>query len=298
MLKLLLIQTVPAHHYHFLQHLLKVKKVWVSDLYSKKKDKYFGAFIVLEKNGNFYNLQLSFPKTKLKTIDEKFVFDSFNTRGDEEYHESTTTEKNDTKYINLEEKKIQQLEIEKLKSEKRLLQEKAHKDQLTRAYNRHKFDEDIKEIEAQGILKNISIAFIDGDKFKSINDIYGHQVGDDVLVLITNCIFDVIRNKSINLYRYGGEEFILISLEKEKNTIEIVELIRKKVSESFIENNNKKICITISAGVAFGKNHNNMTSLVEKADILVYSAKENGRNRIEIENDNKSDQQEIEELQW
>ncbi len=274
----------------FMQHILKTKKVWVHDLHSKKKEKTFGAFVVLEKNGNYYNLQLSFSKTKMKTIDEKYVFDSFFERIEEpEKSKSTDTSETETetKFINLEEKKVSSSEIEKLKKEKRLLEEQANKDKLTRSYNRHKFDTDIQNIDSNNILNDVTIAFIDGDKFKAINDTYGHQVGDFVLTSLVDCIFRSIRDRKINVYRYGGEEFILISLEGQIETVEIVELIRESVENATFEKDGQNIKFTISSGVAFGENHERAQDVIKSADELVYRAKEKGRNRVEIEDGKK-----------
>jgi len=120
--------------------------------------------------------------------------------------------------ISVEEIEKQKQKIRKLEKEQRLLQDKAYKDALTRAFNRNKFDEDIEKIE----LKNTIVAFLDGDKFKNINDTYGHDTGDEVLKMLVNKIFEGIRNKKITLYRYGGEEFIILSTEDKKETLQVL----------------------------------------------------------------------------
>ena len=259
----------------FLQQIGKLKKVYIKDLYSKKKDKTFGAFIKFKKNGNFLNLELDFS-SKIKTIDEKYYFDSFNLSAKEEKPQVSNG------YIDVNQVDIHSQQLNQLTEEKRMLEDKAYKDPLTRSFNRQKFEEDVSKIMSNNLLDRVILGFVDGDKFKSVNDTYGHQAGDEILKLIVNNILEVIRPKSINLYRYGGEEFCIISLEDEATTLNTLEEIRIKQQQSIIDFQNQKIGITLSIGVDYGKNHNDFQSLLKGADDMVYQAKENGRNRIEI----------------
>jgi len=182
----------------------------------------------------------------------------------------------------------QKTKNEELKLENKRLYDKAYKDALTRAWNRNKLEEFKQELKD---ISNLIVAFVDGDKFKSVNDTYGHDVGDIAIKSIVNNIFNFIRdNKNIEVYRFGGEEFLIVSSDTEENTLTILERIRHYAEttkyytfEDKDKNIKKDLYITLSIGVAFGKNHKNFDELVKAADNMVYKAKENGRNRVEIE---------------
>lgn len=106
----------------------------------------------------------------------------------------------------IESKKVA-VENEKLVRENRAIQDEAYKDALTRVFNRKKFDIDFPE---DCNVSELTLAFIDGDKFKSVNDTYGHDCGDAVLKMMADTVFNSIRELDIEFYRYGGEEFIIV----------------------------------------------------------------------------------------
>jgi len=173
--------------------------------------------------------------------------------------------------------------IETLDKERRLLEENGFKDQLTRAYNRKKLYVDIEEY----TLNNTNpyyLSFIDGDKFKSINDTYGHQAGDEVLKRMVDIMFQVLSDEEVNggVYRFGGEEFILIIFdEKKSSVIGILNEIKDAIENTVVEHKEDKIKFTISVGSSKLQENQSLQELIEIADQLVYKAKENGRNRIE-----------------
>lgn len=251
----------------FVRALIKHKKIYFEELTSSKGKK-FGAFLTIKKNKGYYNIELSFPK---KEVDEKT--------------KEITKEIYKNAGIDIE-KIILKREVEKLREERRLLQEAALKDRLTRAYNRSAFEEDIKKL---NVLKNkisLNIAFIDGDKFKRVNDTYGHQMGDEVLKIIINKIFETVREYGFpcRVYRYGGEEFVIMARDVDDNTFySFLETIRQKLENHQYDYNGQKFIVTTSIGWIDKESFNksiNVEEAVKKADEAVYIAKETGRNKI------------------
>lgn len=151
------------------------------------------------------------------------------------------------------------------------LENKLHYDSLTSAYSREKLDNDLEEQKSFGI---ISVAFIDIDNFKKINDEYGHDTGDWVLsVFVKTTIED-----GINIYRFGGDEFIITSYMTPKNLYD--RLIYK--TENFKYETKKQLGygVSISCGIVHTHCFNNET--IKRADELMYSIKKTGKNLIKI----------------
>lgn len=151
-------------------------------------------------------------------------------------------------------------------------------DPLTSTFNRNYLEELLHVIN----LKNYSIAVLDLDKFKSINDIYGHQAGDFILVQASKIFKSSIKASDI-LVRYGGEEFLLLIHNKDGSALEICEKIREKVmnGEYFYEGNEIKLSVSIGLHI-HPSLEKNIHEAIKTADKMLYLAKKNGRNRIEI----------------
>lgn len=152
---------------------------------------------------------------------------------------------------------------------------------FTRQYHESKFEELINDSKQNN--ECFSILMMDIDKFKNINDTYGHKKGDDVLKFIGVALKNTARNTDI-VSRYGGEEFcVLLKNTTQDQAYKIAEKFRKSISSL-------EICgidypITVSIGIYhFTNNNENKEELVEKADQALYYAKENGRNRTVIWN--------------
>lgn len=164
--------------------------------------------------------------------------------------------------------------------------EKAYSDPLTGLNNRAAFDKSIEqEIDlAQRHDHTLSLMMLDLDRFKQINDNYGHIVGDAVLKSFADCIIECMRSSDI-VFRYGGEEFvILLRNTKIAGAQLLAERMRKNVEEMKFDYNNIKLNISVSIGLAELQEGDDRLKLVERADTLLYKAKEGGRNRVEIEN--------------
>ena len=125
---------------------------------------------------------------------------------------------------------------------------------------------------------NITVIIIDIDKFKSINDTYGHNVGDSVLVELSSLVKERIVDEDI-LVRWGGEEFVVVVYTEDLNvTQNIAEELRKAIEE-FEFSTVKKV--TASFGVSKAKNEDeSFSDIFEKADKALYDAKQLGRNRV------------------
>lgn len=166
------------------------------------------------------------------------------------------------------------------------LKEIAIRDPLTNAYNRRYILDRMNQITEnyKRVKKVFSIAVIDIDFYKRVNDLYGHQAGDHVLVEIVTIINETIRTYDI-LGRYGGEEFVLIFPDTGKEeAYNVVQRILNKVREhSFLYEDNTIKC-TFSTGIADASEIDienfNIKDLIKMADKRLYMAKNTGRNRI------------------
>lgn len=158
------------------------------------------------------------------------------------------------------------------------MEESAIRDSLTGVYNRKVMaklvDENKKFINTEN---DISIIMFDLDYFKKVNDTYGHDVGDQVLVGICQYIPTLLAEEDI-LIRWGGEEFIIVVNRNLEKTSEVAEQIRKGIEE----NEKLPIKVTVSMGVAQYKK-DNYEHTVKAADEALYRAKGLGRNRVELE---------------
>ena len=157
----------------------------------------------------------------------------------------------------------------------------AYTDSLTNIYNRlhfaHFLDAEIDRVKRYG--GKFSIIFFDLDRFKEINDNYGHLTGDDILEQVTELVSKTNRNADI-FARYGGEEFIILTPETDLSGA----LIHAERLRNDIEKFEFKTVghITSSFGVAeFNAEKDDVDELLARADKALYMAKEYGRNRVE-----------------
>jgi len=179
--------------------------------------------------------------------------------------------------------------------------EQGYQDGLTNAYNRRYLNDRLKHEVSRCLRKKTDLAclFIDIDFFKKINDNYGHQVGDAVLVKLVALMKEEVRASDI-VARYGGEEFTIILPDTGIQLAhEIAERIRYKVENQKLILNEKPVNITVSIGIASLNQIKSQTNadnkdalhitekyldklLIGKADEALYQAKQAGRNRVVI----------------
>jgi diguanylate cyclase (GGDEF)-like protein len=156
---------------------------------------------------------------------------------------------------------------------------KAHTDTLTSLWNhgyfQYRLDEELLKAKSDNCV--LSILMVDLDDFKKFNDTYGHIQGDDALKKIAETFKENFRQRDI-VCRYGGEEFsVILPLTQRNEAYELAEKLRKNLAEKDILNNK----FTISIGLAsFPQDGLEKEILLRKADVALYKAKREGKNRI------------------
>lgn len=173
---------------------------------------------------------------------------------------------------------VTNIELQK-KFEERLLNI-ARMDELTKIYNRRYFNE-VMEHEISNVNRYnypLTIILYDIDKFKNINDMYGHTRGDEILIELATFVQQHIRENDI-LARWGGEEFaVILPHTDENNAVHVAEKLREGIeSHIFCEN----LQITCSFGVAHYMMGETLDDLFRRTDNALYKAKNLGRNRVE-----------------
>lgn len=169
--------------------------------------------------------------------------------------------------------------IRKQKQSDSNLSKLATTDTLTELPNRDSFINNINQAILKNINSSFSIIFLDIDYFKSINDIYGHEVGDKVLNLFSDSIQNLLSPGDI-LSRFGGDEFVL--LLKNDNQINdvtsVITRLSKELDTSFMIDNNE-IFVSASIGASnYPNDGSTAKQLLKNADIAMYAAKQSGRN--------------------
>lgn len=158
-------------------------------------------------------------------------------------------------------------------------------DDLTGVYNKKAFYEKLREMVAFGnrYSRGFSVAVLDIDHFKHVNDRFGHQVGDFLLKSFAKFLEVNVREVD-RLFRIGGEEFAILIFEKHKSeTLKMLERIKSLLErKEFYEPRTKTtIRITVSAGIAgFPEDATDAEELVRLADTAMYRAKQGGRNMV------------------
>jgi diguanylate cyclase (GGDEF)-like protein/PAS domain S-box-containing protein len=177
------------------------------------------------------------------------------------------------------------LDISEQKALEAELSEMATRDVLTGLFNRREtarlLDEEVAR--AERYRRSLSVLWIDLDRFKSVNDRFGHAAGDQVLQCVSALLTDSVRSVD-TVGRFGGEEFVVILPEMGlQDAEEIAERLRLKASDTVCPiDNGEDIDITISVGVVVYPQHgSNSAELCLVADQAMYRAKRAGRNRIE-----------------
>jgi diguanylate cyclase len=157
-------------------------------------------------------------------------------------------------------------------------------DALTGALNRRGLDQTLSREIARAHRSNsrFSLAMLDLDHFKKINDDFGHGVGDQMLMHFTSLIRSVMR-QSDALVRYGGEEFTLILPETDsRGALFLIGRLQQVMARAPLNYEGKKINTTFSAGVATLRSDENGHALLRRADEALYAAKNAGRNIIKL----------------
>jgi diguanylate cyclase (GGDEF)-like protein len=168
-----------------------------------------------------------------------------------------------------------------------LLREMVARDGLTGIQNRRMFDQHIQRVWQQAVREGqrIAVLLADVDCFKDYNDRYGHQAGDECLRAVAICLSQCARRPLDFVARYGGEEFAVVLYEANHEYVsEVLTRIQRSIAELNIPHEASKVAsrLTLSVGAAFVLPAENRTyeGLIQLADEALYSAKEQGRNRV------------------
>lgn len=269
---------IPDETLHkYIEIILKKGKCFVDNFFAEKKQKTFNAYITTSFNEQYQNWEITFAPKEDNEHDDanENAFKPHLSEGEAQY----------TEEINIKQENASLKErLEQSENERRVIIDESKKDVLTRAYNRACFNSDIEKFIQSSYKNTISLAFIDGDKFKNVNDTYGHQAGDTVLKALVDKMFEHTRKlEKARVYRYGGEEFLILLVnENRKTVLDFLNELRKDIMDSPIEHDEVTIHVTVSIGVAFCEANDSVATLIGRADLAVYKAKNNGRNRIEI----------------
>lgn len=158
----------------------------------------------------------------------------------------------------------------------------AKHDALTGLANRREALEQL-EMEYQRYLRNgrpFSVMLMDIDLFKSVNDNYGHHVGDELIVLVAGTLREQSR-KVDTLARWGGEEYLVLLPETtEKEALQTANRIRQAIAATSINTDQVVVQATISVGVATMRGAESIDRLLQRSDEALYRAKSSGRNRV------------------
>ena len=181
-------------------------------------------------------------------------------------------------------KKVEEAEkkINDLTTKLDYISEAAHQDFLTGALNRRGMDaalvQEFERADRHGT--PLSLAMMDIDHFKKINDNLGHSAGDVALAHLAKVVKSIIRSTDV-LARYGGEEFtIILPGTKEDDAIEVIKGVQRDLTKNFFLNNNERVLITFSAGVAERFSDETVDEVMSRADVALYQAKQTGRNQV------------------
>ena len=164
----------------------------------------------------------------------------------------------------------------------KILDETGRKDPLTGLSNRRDMDE--KLTHQQALFKRskrpFAIIMADIDYFKSINDSYGHDMGDNILIWMAKFLKDIVRGQDI-VSRWGGEEFLLLLPETNlEGASTLAEKIRAGIADKSIEQDDIRLNVTLTLGVSVYDKETKMEEVIKQADDALYKGKRNGRNQV------------------
>jgi diguanylate cyclase len=172
--------------------------------------------------------------------------------------------------------------VEKLEKELETVAGLVREDALTGALNRRGLEEAFAAETARGERRGsaLSLAVLDIDNFKQLNDRLGHQAGDAALAHLAQIVRGAVRPSDV-VARFGGEEFVILLPDTGcEEAVNVMVRVQRELTRRFFLHNNEKVLITFSAGVAERVDGEAREQLIERADRAMYAAKRSGKNRV------------------
>ena len=171
------------------------------------------------------------------------------------------------------------LYLVELRTTREKLDYNSNHDMLTGLYNRRFFESIMKRSKDEKET-SFSVAMLDVDDFKKINDTYGHETGDRVLAAVSRCIESCLPQDAVAV-RWGGEEFVLYLPQVENSrALEVLETFRTKLSEQEIYHKGIRVAITATIGLCTGESIADYEEYLRQADEKLYWGKKHGKNQI------------------
>jgi diguanylate cyclase len=189
-------------------------------------------------------------------------------------HEAMVT---DRKAVEQAEKRIQELEAELVE-----MSALVSEDPMTHSLNRRGMEQEYARETSRAMRHGtpLCVAMIDLDNFKKLNDTHGHQAGDEALIHLVRVAKEELRATDI-IGRMGGEEFmIMLPNTNQEDALMVVSRLQRALTKKIFLNNNDRILITFSAGVAVYEAGESQASIMDRADKALYEAKHAGKNRV------------------
>jgi len=182
------------------------------------------------------------------------------------------------------------LQLVRLVREYEQLQKLAGRDPLTGLLNRRQFEEKLQQEfeQSRRAQRSFSIAMLDIDNFKRVNDTYGHDIGDDVLRKIGRVLRTKTRKSDMQI-RYGGEEFVLVLHGANLgDAAQVGKKICREIGNMVFYTPASDFSVTASVGVASlsAKSYSHWKEILKDADRALYEAKANGKNCVKVANSN------------
>ena len=157
-----------------------------------------------------------------------------------------------------------------------MLKEIAHIDRLTNLYNRHYMLERLDSLSEDDSTN--TLAMVDIDDFKKINDEYGHNAGDEVLKTVSSRMSEICRGCDIS--RWGGEEFLILMPLNDNDAAKILENMRRAVSIDPVKYEDSTIKVTLTIGMAMREDGQNIDEWIQVIDDKLYKGKKSGKNKV------------------
>lgn len=173
--------------------------------------------------------------------------------------------------------------VEEARAHAEIAQERAMTDALTGLLNRYGLQRSLsrEHAEARRYRRPLACLMIDIDNFKRVNDTYGHNAGDVALQQVATILTEAVRRSDM-VFRYGGEEFLALLPETDlEGAVALGEKIRETTASRLFGNGQHIFPLTLSVGAANLSDRESGNDMIARADLALYQAKEQGRNRVE-----------------